>query len=143
MSRRTVWPEAIEIAEAPFGSGLYRQSLILREAILRAPLGLKLSAEELADDAGRRHFCALCDGGVVGAVSLKKLDGETAQLKQMAVAEERRRERIGARLLAHARQIVLHARLGAEAFYAKYGYLAAGEPFDENTIPHIRMSKRL
>ena len=80
------------------------------------------------------------------------LDGKTLQLRQMAVAEDRRRERIGARLLAQAeewarsegyRHIVLHARLGAEGFYAKYGYLAEGEPFDENTIPHVRMSKRL
>jgi predicted GNAT family N-acyltransferase len=31
----------------------------------------------------------------------------------------------------------------AEGFYARFNYLAQGEPFDENTIPHIRMSKRL
>ena len=146
------WPTAIEIAEAPYGSDLYRQALVLREAILRTPLGLKLSDEELADDAGRRHFCALFDCAVVGTVSLKRLDGKTLQLRQMAVAEDRRRERIGARLLARAedwarwegyRQIVLHARLGAEGFYARYGYRAEGEPFDEHTIPHIRMTKRL
>jgi predicted GNAT family N-acyltransferase len=70
----------------------------------------------------------------------------------MAVAEDRRRERIGARLLAHAeewargegyRLIVLNARLGAEGFYARFGYLAQGEPFEENTVPHVRMTKRL
>lgn len=146
------WPSAIEIAEAPYGSDIYRQSLVLREAILRTPLGLELTDEELVDDADRRHFCALFDGAVVGTVSLKRLDGETLQLRQMAVAEDRRRERIGARLLARAedwarregyRQIVLHARLGAEGFYARYGYRTEGEPFDEHTIPHIRMTKRL
>jgi predicted GNAT family N-acyltransferase len=146
------WPIAIEIAEARYDSDLYRQSVALREATLRAPLGLMLTDEELADDVARRHFCALFDGAVVGTVSLQKLDAETLQLRQMAVAEDRRRERIGARLLARAedwarwegyRQIVLNARLGAEGFYAKYGYLAQGEPFDENTVPHIRMTKRL
>jgi predicted GNAT family N-acyltransferase len=146
------WPNAIEIVEAPFGSDLYRQSLTLREAILRAPLGLKLTGAELGDDAARVHFCAIFDGAVVGTVSLKRLDQETLQLRQMAVAEGRRRERIGARLLARAEDwarwegyqlIVLHARLGAEGFYAKYGYLPQGEPFDENTVPHIRMTKRL
>ena len=40
----------IALAEAPYGSELYAQSLRLREAILRKPLGLTLSAEELADD---------------------------------------------------------------------------------------------
>jgi predicted GNAT family N-acyltransferase len=142
----------VEIAEAPVGSDLYRQSLSLREAILRAPLGLPLGEEELADDTGRRHFCATCDGAVVGTVSLKPLDSETLQLRQMAVAEARRGDGIGARLLAQAeawardngyRLMVLHARLGAEGFYARFGYLAEGEPFEENTIPHIRMTKSL
>jgi len=38
---------------------------------------------------------------------------------------------------------VLNARLGAEGFYARYDYLAQGKPFDENTILHIKMTKRL
>jgi predicted GNAT family N-acyltransferase len=152
MSASVASPTATEIVEAPYGSDIYRQALVLREAILRAPLGLKLTEEELADDMGRAHFCAVLDGAVVGTVSLLKLDGETLQVRQMAVAGDRRRERIGARLLARAedwarwegyRAIVLHARLAAEGFYARYGYVAEGEPFDEHTIPHIRMTKRL
>jgi predicted GNAT family N-acyltransferase len=39
--------------------------------------------------------------------------------------------------------MVLNARMGAEGFYARFGYQAHGEPFDENTIPHIGMTKRL
>ena len=142
----------ILVFEAPLGSDLYRQALALREAILRRPLGLTLTDEEHADDALRRHFCAVARGAVVGSVSLKLLNSETLQLRQMAVAEDRRREGIGARLLARAedwargegyRLIVLNARLGAEGFYARFGYLAQGEPFEENTVPHIRMTKRL
>ena len=149
-------PEAekgdLSVIEAPYDSDLYRQALSLREAILRKPIGLVVTAEELADDQLRRHFCARSHGAVVGSVSLRPLDGETIQLRQMAVAEERRRENIGAQLLGVAedwargqgyRLIVLNARLGAEGFYARYGYLAEGEPFDENTVPHIRMTKAL
>jgi predicted GNAT family N-acyltransferase len=146
------WDDDLSVVEAPFGSDLYCQTLALREAILRQPLGLTLTAEELADDELRRHFCATSHGQVVGSVSLRPLDGETVQLRQMAVAEDRRREKIGARLLARAedwargqgyRLMVLNARLGAEGFYARYDYLAQGEPFDENTVPHIRMTKSL
>jgi len=124
----------------------------LREEVLRAPLGLTLTEEEQADDALRQHFCAMSYGAVVGSVSLKPLDEETVQLRQMAVAEDRRRERIGALLLASAerwargegyRLIVLNSRLGAEGFSARFDYLAQGEPFDENTVPHIRMTKLL
>jgi len=143
---------AILIFEAPLGSDLYAQALRLREAILRKPLGLTVTEEELADDAMRQHFCAVSCGAVVGTVSLRPLDETTLHLKQMAVAEARRRERVGARLLAHAetwaaeagfRLMVLHARIGAEGFYLRLGYAQEGEPFDENTIPHVKMTKRL
>ena len=142
----------VRIVEASYGSDLYRRALILREAILRAPLGLAFTAEEQADDTLRRHFCALSRGVVVGSVSFKPLEAKTVQLRQMAVAADRRLERIGTRLLACGevwacnegyRLIVLHARLGADGFYARFGYRAQGQPFDENTVPHILMTKRL
>lgn len=141
----------IALAEAPYGSELYAQSLRLREAILRKPLGLTLSAEELADDVSRRHFCAVVNGTVVGSVSFKLLGPHTLQLKQMAVAEGQRGDGIGSRLLAFAEawarrhnygMIILNARLGAEEFYKRHGYAAEGQPFDENTISHVRMTKR-
>jgi peroxiredoxin Q/BCP len=141
----------IALTEVPYGSDLYGKTLELREAILRKPLGLQLSQEELADDALRRHFCALTNGTVVGSVSFKPLGPHTLQLKQMAVASGSQREGVGSRLLAFAEawarrggygMIILNARIGAEGFYKRHGYRAEGEPFDENTIPHIRMTKR-
>ena len=144
--------DAILVLEAPIGSLLYRQALALREAILRRPLGLSLSAEELEDDKLRTHFCAVQDGAVLACVSLKPLENGSLQLKQMAVAENRRLEGIGAALVAHAEtwardrgvdEMVLHARIGAEDFYSRLGYRAEGPIFEENTIPHVRMTKRL
>ncbi len=85
-------------------------------------------------------------------MSLRPLDETVLHLKQMAVAETRRRERIGARLLAHVegwatgggfRLMVIHARIGAEGFYLRLGYSEEGARFDENTIPHVKMTKRL
>ena len=140
------------VVEAVLGSDLYRRCLRLREAVLRRPLCLTITREELADDASRQHFCALSYGVVVGSVSLKPLDETTLQLKQMAVAEDRRGEEVGAHLLAHAEAwgssggffvMVLNARIGVEGFYTRFGYRAVGEPFDENTVPHIRMTKQL
>lgn len=142
----------ILVFEAPLGSDLYRRALALREEILRRPLGLTISEDELADDAMRQHFCAVADGLVIGTVSLRPLDESTLQLKQMAIAVNRRLERVGARLLSHAetwgadggfRLMVLHARIGAEGFYLRFGYRIEGAPFNEHTIPHIRMTKRL
>ena len=39
--------------------------------------------------------------------------------------------------------IILNARIGAKEFYKRHGYAAEGEPFDENTITHIRMTRRI
>jgi len=71
---------AVLIFEAPLGSDLYAQGLRLREAILRQPLGLTVSREELFDDAMRQHFCAVSYGAVVGTVSLRPLDETTLHL---------------------------------------------------------------
>lgn len=140
------------ILEAPLDSGLYREALRLREEILRRPLGLRISNEELADDSMRQHFCAVDCGAVVGTVSLRPLDETTLHLKQMAVATPRQGGRIGARLLAHAerwgseagfRFMIAHARVGAERFYFKLGYAPEGDTFFEQTIPHLRVTKRL
>ncbi len=142
----------IVLVEAPYGSDTYRQALRLREMVLRQPLGLTMSEAELADDEHRRHFCALASGAVIGSVSFKPLGPHTLQLKQMVVAEDRRHETVGARLLAFAEAwarreryglILLNARIGAEGFYARHGYALEGEIFDENTLPHIRMTKRV
>lgn len=142
----------VSLAEAAYGSELYAHALRLRDAVLRAPLGLEFTEEELADDANRRHFVAIADGGVVASVSLKALGPHTLQLKQMAVAPDRRRERIGTRLLdfaeAWARRegygtIILNARIGAEGFYARHGYALEGAIFEEQGIPHVRMTKRI
>lgn len=81
--------DSIALMPAPYGSELYRASLKLRDEVLRQPLGLTLTAEELADDAFRTHFCAVADGAVVGSVSLRPVDQQTLQFKQMAVAQPR------------------------------------------------------
>ena len=144
--------DGVSLTEAPYGSDLYAEALRLRDAMLRAPLGIAFTEEELADDPYRRHFVATAGGAVVASVSFKALGPHTLQLRQMAVAEDRRRERIGARLLSFAETwarregygtIVLNARVGAEGFYARHGYALEGAIFEENGIPHVRMTKRV
>jgi len=140
------------IFEAPLGSDLYDQAVHLREAVLRAPLGLEVSPEERLDDTVRQHFCAVSSGAVVGTVSLRPFDEVTLHLKQMAVSEEKRNTHIGAKLLAFAedwgtqagfRLMIVDARVGVEGFYIKHGYTREGGPFERYTIPHVRVTKRL
>ena len=124
----------------------------LRERLLRAPLGLRFTTEELAAEATDVHIAAWGPGGVIGGVLLRPLDDRQGKLRQMVVAETHQRLGVGTALVraledeAHGRglqHVVLHARDHAVGFYAALGYAVAGRPFLELGIPHRRMTKTL
>lgn len=75
--------------------------------------------------------------GRIGRVCVEKsLRGGQFGAQVMAALEQAARQR-GDRLLE------LHAQCQAEAFYRRIGYVADGEPFDEEGVPHILMVKPL
>lgn len=135
-----------------YNSVAYQQAVALRRQLLRTPLGLDFSAQQLADEASEHHFVARADEGVIACLSAQ-LHGEgVVKFRQMAVADDWQGKGIGAALLEHAHswatdtgcvQAQLHARISAQIFYEKMGYAACGEPFIEVTIPHIKMIRKL
>lgn len=142
----------IEIKNVAFASPAYFALLELRQTILRAPLGLKLSAGDTASDDREIHVGAFENGRVVGCVLLRPIDAETLKLRQMAVLEPFQGQGIGAALVENAeaigrvrgfRKMEMHARRHAQGFYEKLGYQTAGEEFTEVTVPTIRMHKFL
>lgn len=143
---------AVHIHPVPHDSPAQRAAVALRRRVLREPLGLRFSAEELAAEANQEHWVAEMDAQVVACAVLAKVDASTVKLRQCAVAPEHQGEGIGRKLAAaieraaRARgigRIVLHARETAVPFYAALGYAAEGEGFIEATIPHRRMAKTL
>jgi hypothetical protein len=52
----TVIKDRVGLIKVAYGSELYDGCVALREEVLRAPLGLALSPDELADDVVREHF---------------------------------------------------------------------------------------
>lgn len=143
---------ALDIQTVAYGTPGHDDAVALRRAILRTPLGLDFSAEDLAREASDTHFVAFYEGRLVGTVVLTPYEAGKVKLRQMAVDESLRGEHIGAQLLAafeaHARaagiaEIVLAARQTAQGFYARYGYETDGVVFSEVTIPHVKMWKRL
>ncbi|ELR98147.1 GNAT family N-acetyltransferase [Gloeocapsa sp. PCC 73106] len=130
----------------------YISALTLREEILRRPLGLKLSLEDIAHDEDEYHLGAFVEAQLIGNVSLKPISLEVVQLRQMAIAPNYQSQGMGGKLLKYAeqysiarnfREIKLHARCHVQGFYTKFGYIPQGEPFIEVTIPHILMRKQL
>ncbi|MBN1438533.1 MAG: GNAT family N-acetyltransferase [Anaerolineales bacterium] len=131
----------------------YASEKDLRNRVLRLPLGLVLSEDDVRGEDSQIHWVAADDGGrVVGCVLLAFPGGGTADLRQMAVDPACRGRRIGAGLMERAERtarerklskVTLCARLFARGFYERLGYRALGKVFTAVTIPHIRMEKEL
>lgn len=139
--------------EIRFGSAEYQAECALRQAVLRAPLGLNLYREDLAREAAQWHF-GLFDaaGALAGCAIAAPLGDGTARLRQMAVAPARQRQGCGRRIMRGVEavlaqrgilRVTLHARMTAVGFYEALGYVRVGEPFIEVTIPHVCMEKAL
>ncbi len=134
------------------GSPEYEATVELRREVLRRPLGLDFTEEQLAAEAGDTHL-ALFDGEeVVGCLILTSKDATTVKMRQVAVRPGRQGKGVGRRLVALAesmaylkghRRMVLNARDTAVPFYVVLGYAIEGEPFEEVGIPHRAMFKEL
>lgn len=140
------------LREIDFGSPEYALTIALRDRILRQPLGLYFSPEQLAQEEQEFHLGYWEGNQLLGCLVLKPLDAYTVKMRQVAVAENQQHKGIGTALVAYSeefarehlfRKMVLHARDSAVAFYQQLGYSIVGEPFTEVSIPHRAMEKPL
>ena len=130
----------------------YRQMVDLRNEILRKPLGLSLKKEELEREKDDILIGAFEEEKMLGCCLLTKVDDNNVRLRQMAVQNNLQGKGIGASMLNFAENIardagyknmVMHARKTAIYFYEKLGYKICSEEFEEITIPHYLMEKKL
>lgn len=128
----------------------YEGALALRYRILREPLGVEWTDEELAWERRERHFVILDQDELIGVVVARPLDEGRVKFRQMAVAPQRQKRGIGRELLEGVEKVLaaegttsfeLHARDHATGFYERLGYRLVGEPFLEVGILHRRMEK--
>lgn len=140
------------VQEVPFGSALQQSSVVLRDRVLRKPLGLVFTPEELAREANEMHVVATDGEVVVGVLLLRPHGTERVQMRQVAVDEACQGTGVGRQLVMTAEtiarkkgfsRIVLHARAPAVPFYEKLGYACEGAAFMEVGIEHRLMAKDL
>ncbi len=134
------------------GSGEYEQMVALRHQLLRKPLGLHFTAEELANEKNN-ILLAYTDEGIMEACSmLVKIDPQIVRLRQLAVLSGLQGKGIGRAMVQFAenlardnryQKIIMHARQDSIHFFEKLGYEVESEPFIELTIPHVVMGKEL
>lgn len=134
------------------GTPAYEEEVRLRDAILRRPLGLEFSSEELSDETDSIHLGCFRGVRLTGCLVLKPLGTVEIQMRQVAVDPEHQGGGIGRALVNYAEQVakergfkrmVLHARQAAVPFYEMLNYQKQGEEFIELSIPHQEMSKEL
>jgi predicted GNAT family N-acyltransferase len=135
-----------------YGTEEYQQMLKLRKEILRKPLGLNFSQEELEREKDNLLMAAFDDDKMLACCMLVEEDPQTVRLRQMAVLNDLQGQGIGKALMQFAenlardrgyQKITMHARKNAAGFYEKMGYRIIGDEFIEITIPHYVMEKSL
>ena len=134
------------------GSKEYKQMIDLRYAILRQPLGLNFSEDELLKEKDNILIAAFDEEKILGCCMLVKQDRNTLQLRQMAVNNNLQRKGIGASIMSFAEsiskdkgynKIVMNARNNAIGFYEKFGYKVKSGEFIQYNTPHHVMEKIL
>ncbi len=143
---------SFELAWVEFGSADYLGAVELRRQVLRLPLDLDFTAEELADDAQQLHLVCKLEGELVGCLVLRPHGDELIQMRQVAVAPGWQGSGFGREMVIEAEreakrrgfsQMMLHARQHVAEFYSRLGYELEGPPFEEVGMPHVKMVKRL
>lgn len=96
------------------------------------------------------HFLALSDHKPCGACRWRKTN-KGYKLERFAVLKEFRGSGVGRAMIAtvladlptDANYVYLNAQLDAMSLYAKFGFVAEGEQFEEAGIQHFKMVKQI
>jgi len=135
-----------------YGSPEYQQMVKLRDAVLRKPLGLNFTPEDLETEKDNILIAAFEEERMLGCCMLVEERPDIVRLRQMAVLNALQGKGIGRALMNFAENIArdrgykivkMHARNNSIGFYEKVGYKKKGDEFIEVTIPHYVMEKLL
>lgn len=134
------------------GSTDYWKSVVLREAILRKPLGLTFTKKELLSENKQLHFLCFQEKEIIGCFILIKNNSNTLKMRQVCIKSKFQQKGIGSKMLLFAEkwakengfnQIYCHARNNALAFYKKLNYHIEGNSIVEVGLKHYKMVKNI
>ena len=125
----------------------------LRRQVFEVEQNVPRPLDRDAFDFNADHVVVIDESGAcVGTGRAVRLDARTCQEGRMATAASHRKGGVGAAVLdalermaelRGLREIVVHSQLPAVTFYGKRGYVAEGDTFLEEGVPHVKMRKVL
>lgn len=143
----------MNIVKIDFATPEYDETIRLRYKILREPLGLEFTEEQLATEYSDFHLAAYDAAWILrGCLVLTPLSDTTIKMRQVAVDSSVQKQGIGQLLVKASEQFAiqngfkimeLNARDTAIPFYEKLGYQKVGDMFTEVNIPHFKMKKEI
>lgn len=134
------------------GSPLWRRVVDLRLQILRTPLGLTFTSEELLAETQDIQIASLQENTLYGCLLLSPQGESRIKMRQVAVDTPFQGQGIGKAMVHFSEEIarergysemVLNAREPVVPFYEALGYKVISERFIEVTLPHFTMHKSL
>ena len=143
----------MNIIEIEFATPEYDETVNLRDSILRKPLNLSFSEEQLAEEYTDIHLAAYDSAWILrGCLVLTPKSENVIKMRQVAVVSDVQGTGIGramvekSEIVARSRgyaRMELNARDTAVPFYEKLGYHTEGGMFEEVSIAHFKMAKEL
>lgn len=141
-----------EIKHYEHNSEGYWQTVALRDEILRKPLNMKFTDEQLAAESEMIHIALDWEQDLSACLVLERKENLRMKMRQVAVREARQRQGFGSILCEYAAQVAkdegfevlyCHARDTAVKFYKQLGWKVVSDEFEEVGIKHYKMEKRL
>ena len=139
--------------EIKFATPEYDELVQLRTKILRKPLGLEFTIDQLSNEYNDFHFGIYNQElKLLGGMIFNNIGNNTLKMRQVAVDDVCQNKGIGKFMVKQSEKwakekgfnkIELNARDTAIPFYQSLGYDAEGEIFIEVSIPHLKMVKNL
>lgn len=141
---------SFEIIE--FLSPDYYATLQLREDVMRKPLGILLSAEDIKDDCMRTHIGGYYNDKLVCTCSFKIIHKKIAHIYSICVKQELQNRGVGQQLINFTEKYVklrgvarlyVEGRKSAKKFYQKCGFSPCGSEYIDMNILHQDMRKNI
>lgn len=145
----------MKLGIVPYDSKSYWQAVHLRNELLRKPLKMKFTPNELEAEENQFHFVAMNeDFEVIATTLVQPLEIKKFKIRQVCVKQSQQGKGIGTQLYEFVESYLLHdvstpiflelhARENVIHYYEGLGFNQSGDRFIEIGIPHQKMTKVL